>query len=132
MTFCFIGIGSNENPEYHCQKMVEALRQRFGRIWVSSLKKTAAHGVKAADYVNGVVCFEANVDPYALKVWCRKLESQLGRVRGGTECTADLDILFLVDTLPFETALPTVDCYYQGLFQQVVRMVWQSQVEHSG
>ena len=124
MTHCFVGIGSNENPEYHCQAMIEALRQQFRDIWVSSLCRTVAHGLKAADYVNGVVYFESELTPKELKSWCRQLEDSLGRIRGGTLCRADLDILFMSERVPDLDKLPAVDSYYRLLVKQIVYRIF--------
>ncbi len=123
MTFCFVGIGSNEDPEYHCQQMIAALRERFGKVWVSSLKKTPAYGVEAADYINGVVCFEANIQEAELKRWCLRLENSLGRERGNISCVADLDILLLIAELPKIPTLFSFDGYYQRLFQELIEKI---------
>lgn len=120
MTFCFIGIGSNEKPHYHCQKMIEALIHRFGPVQVSRLEMAPALGAPAADYLNGVVCFEADISAAELKSWCRQQEQQLGRVRGDPCCVADLDILLLVDAWPAPASLPPVDSYYRQLLIELV------------
>ncbi|MDB2384452.1 2-amino-4-hydroxy-6-hydroxymethyldihydropteridine diphosphokinase [Endozoicomonas sp.] len=120
MNYCVIGMGSNEQPEYHCRLMIEALRQTFGDIQVSDLCKTPALGVKAADYINAVVAFRAEITYPALRGWCRSLEAKLGRERGQVKCCADLDILYCADDEPSVGAVACVDEYYKQGVQQVL------------
>ena len=120
VTYCVIGIGSNEKPDYHCRLMIEALRQVFGDIRVSQLHRTSALGVKAPDYINAVVIFESDVTYTALKGWCRALEKRLGRVRGQIQCCADLDILYFSETELTHTLLADVDEYYKEGVKQLL------------
>lgn len=123
MTHCFVGIGSNDDPERHCQAMIAALRSRFGEIRVSQLCWSQAQGRKAADYLNGVVYFETTITPDALKSWCKQLEKQLGRTRGSVVCRADLDLLLLCERYPLPDEFPAVESYFQPLVDELLCVV---------
>ncbi|PJE78696.1 hypothetical protein CI610_02349 [invertebrate metagenome] len=128
MTYWFVGIGSNDNPEYHCYKMLEALEQRFGHLKTSQLCKTHAvisnnhktSGGNAADYLNGVVCFESDISRQHLKDWCRQIEKNLGRIRGSDRCSADLDILSCTDEMNGGWVDHVEECYYRSLAKDLV------------
>ncbi|UYM14226.1 2-amino-4-hydroxy-6-hydroxymethyldihydropteridine diphosphokinase [Endozoicomonas euniceicola] len=90
----FVGIGSNENAVHNCTAMIRAIRSAFRQVCVSSIVQTPAYGVDAPHYLNAVVSFEALLSIPELYDWCKKLETQLGRIRTRNGiCQADLDIL---------------------------------------
>ena len=62
----FIGIGSNKNAERNCVAMIESIMAAFPPVYVSSVVKTTALGMHAADYLNAVVSFESNCDRESL------------------------------------------------------------------
>ena len=99
MTIYVLGIGANVNAAHQCRRMLHQLRQAFGEVWVSELVTTTAVGIEAPDYINGVVCFESDIDRQALIKWCKALEQQLGRDRSQKLCAADIDLLLSVDRL---------------------------------
>ena len=99
MTIYVLGIGANVNAAHQCRRMLHQLRQAFGEVWVSELVTTKAVGIDAPDYINGVVCFESDIDRQALIKWCKALEQQLGRDRSQKLCAADVDLLLSVDRL---------------------------------
>ena len=123
MTHCFVGIGSNEDPERHCQAMIAALRSRFGEIQVSQLCWSKAQGEEAADYLNGVVYFETAMTNNALKYWCRQLEKQLGRKRGSCTCKADIDLLLLCEQYPQPDEFPEVESYFRPLVSELLQLL---------
>ena len=97
MTRYFIGIGSNENARENCLKMIQAIEAQFAHVKVSRIVQTKAWGQEAPDYLNAVVCMEANLDIGQLDQWCKAQELKLGRDRTNNRCAADLDILYIVD-----------------------------------
>ncbi|WP_419833581.1 2-amino-4-hydroxy-6-hydroxymethyldihydropteridine diphosphokinase [Endozoicomonas atrinae] len=97
MTVFVLGIGSNVNAEYQCHQMIAALEQQFGEVRVSELVRTKAVGLKAPDYMNGVVCLESDMSADALQQWCKILEGKLGRDREQSLCAADIDLLLTVN-----------------------------------
>ncbi|WP_252176959.1 2-amino-4-hydroxy-6-hydroxymethyldihydropteridine diphosphokinase [Endozoicomonas sp. 4G] len=124
MTLFYIGIGSNDEAEKNCRQMIQALRQQFGRVWVSSLIQTSAEGgaaakEKAADYYNAVACFESDASPASINGWCKRIEDQLGRVRGSLKCRADLDILQVVEDVRAVRISAIEEVYYRPLVEQL-------------
>ena len=99
MTIYVLGIGANVNAQHQCRLMLHRLRQAFGEVWATELVTTRAVGIDAPDYVNGVVCFESDIETQALLKWCKALEVQLGRDRSQKLCAADIDLLLSVDRL---------------------------------
>ncbi|KEQ16963.1 2-amino-4-hydroxy-6-hydroxymethyldihydropteridine diphosphokinase [Endozoicomonas numazuensis] len=119
MTLFYIGVGSNDEAENNCQQMIQALRQQFGTVLVSSLIQTTAEGVDAADYYNSVVCFESEASSIAINQWCKQVEDRLGRIRGSLQCRADLDILQAVEDVRDVKVSAIEEIYYRPLVKQL-------------
>ncbi|MGI9280272.1 MAG: 2-amino-4-hydroxy-6-hydroxymethyldihydropteridine diphosphokinase [Endozoicomonas sp.] len=119
MTLFYIGVGSNDEAEQNCRQMIQALRQQFGSLLVSSLIQTSAEGVEAADYYNAVVCFESEASPSSINQWCKQIEDQLGRVRGSLQCRADLDILQVAEGAMDVKISAIEEVYYRPLVKQL-------------
>jgi 2-amino-4-hydroxy-6-hydroxymethyldihydropteridine diphosphokinase len=120
MTLYYIGVGSNEEAEYNCRQMIQALRHQFGRLSVSSLIRTSAEGVDAPDYYNAVVCFQSECSIAAVNQWCKRQEARQGRVRGGLSCRADLDVLLAVADLSEVLLRRIQEHYYHPLVRQLL------------
>lgn len=124
MTLIYIGIGSNDEAEKNCWQMIQALRQQFGTLLVSSLIQTSAEGnamakEKVADYYNAVVCFESEASSTLINSWCKQTEDRLGRVRGSLKCRADLDILQVVEDVREVKVNAIKEVYYRPLLKQL-------------
>ena len=94
MAEALIGVGSNLEPESALRVAVAALRQRFGRMVCSSVYRSPAAGLAAADYLNMVVqvVTDADVDP--LRSDLAAIETATGRTRDDPRvCRLDLDLL---------------------------------------
>src|SRR5262245_22947539 len=90
----FIGVGSNADSERRWRDALAELGRRFGRVQSSSVYRSAAFGVPAADYSNLVVAFttELAVDP--LRAELHAIETLAGRSRADPAvCELDLDLL---------------------------------------
>ncbi|WOG29005.1 2-amino-4-hydroxy-6-hydroxymethyldihydropteridine diphosphokinase [Endozoicomonas sp. 8E] len=128
MTLFYIGVGSNDEAEQNCWQMIQALRQQFGTLLVSSLIQTSADGAVAeervADYYNAVACFESDVSSALINGWCKQVEDRLGRVRGSLKCRADLDILQVVDDVR-EVKISTIEEVY---YRPLVKQLWNFQM----
>ena len=120
MTRYFIGIGSNDQAEKNCQLMISALKNTFDDVQVSRLIWTPAHGIFAPDYLNGVACFESDIDQAELNTWCKALEQRLGRDRKQTLCCADLDILLAVDHDDAVCIEPVEEEYFRPLIGELL------------
>ncbi|MFK0572583.1 2-amino-4-hydroxy-6-hydroxymethyldihydropteridine diphosphokinase [Endozoicomonas sp.] len=120
MTVYVLGIGSNENAEYQCRRMISAIDEAFGPIKVSELVVTRAVGINAPDYVNGVVCFESDINIEALKQWCKSIEGQLGRDRSRGLCAADIDLLLVFDWTEGQPTDEIIDQINESWFRPLV------------
>lgn len=90
----FVGLGSNAEPHRALRGAVAALAERFGAIRCSSVYRSAAVGVPAADYLNMVVAFASALPVAALVAELRALEDRAGRSRADAAiCVLDLDLL---------------------------------------
>jgi 2-amino-4-hydroxy-6-hydroxymethyldihydropteridine diphosphokinase len=100
MTWCWIGIGSNQDRERCIRGAVNALRARFGRLVLSSVYESAAVGFDGPPFFNLVAGFETGESPGALRVTLRSIENDFGRARGPDKYlprTLDLDLLTFGD-----------------------------------
>ena len=120
MTRYFIGIGSNENAQENCQQMITALKEQFGDIQLSRVVQTQAYGLEAPDYLNAVACIETEMDAEALNRWCKTQEQKLGRNRQKILCSADLDILLVVDADETVNPAQAEDEYFRPLIAELV------------
>jgi 2-amino-4-hydroxy-6-hydroxymethyldihydropteridine diphosphokinase len=97
MNSVVVALGSNIDPDVHVKKACEALAREFTVRAVSSFVRTAPLGVKdQADFLNGVILLETDLDQESLEKRLKDLEIALGRKKrtdkwGPREI--DLDIL---------------------------------------
>jgi 2-amino-4-hydroxy-6-hydroxymethyldihydropteridine diphosphokinase len=90
----FIGAGSNSDPERRLRGALAELTRRFGPIRSSSVYRSAAVGVPAADYSNLAVAFSTELSVDALRDELRAIEALAGRSRADPAvCELDLDLL---------------------------------------
>jgi 2-amino-4-hydroxy-6-hydroxymethyldihydropteridine diphosphokinase len=96
MNSCIIGIGSNIDAEANIFKMLEILETRVKVVQVSTFLKTKPIGIiDQADFTNGAVKIETELNQKNLNILCKGIEDEMGRVRSnpkfGPRCI-DLDI----------------------------------------
>lgn len=96
MNSCIIGIGSNIDAEANISKMLEILKTRVNVIQVSTFLKTKPIGIiDQADFTNGAVKVETELNQKNLNLLCKNIEDEMGRDRSnpkfGPRCI-DLDI----------------------------------------
>jgi len=90
----FIGAGSNSDPERRLRGALAELTRRFGPVRSSSVYRSAAVGVPAADYSNLAVAFSTELSVDALRDELRAIEALAGRSRADPAvCELDLDLL---------------------------------------
>jgi 2-amino-4-hydroxy-6-hydroxymethyldihydropteridine diphosphokinase len=90
----FVGVGSNADPAAALRAAVAALEERFGRVSCSSVYRSAAVGVAAADYLNAVVRLTTAEPITAVRDALRAIEANAGRRRLDAAVTElDLDLL---------------------------------------
>ena len=96
MNSFIIGIGSNIDAEVNISKMLEILKTRVKVVKVSTFLKTKPIGIiDQADFTNGAVKIETELDQKSLNILCKGIEDEMGRDRSnpkfGPRCI-DLDI----------------------------------------
>lgn len=101
MTPVFLGIGSNTDRRRHIAGGIRALRERFGRVELSPVYRSAAVGFDGRDFYNLACRIETALPPGELKAWLTELENAHGRRRDlpkFADRTLDIDILLYGDT----------------------------------
>ena len=90
----FIGAGSNADPERRLRGALSELARRFGPVRSSSVYRSAAVGIPAADYSNLVIAFTTELSVDSLRDELRAIEALAGRARADPAvCELDLDLL---------------------------------------
>ena len=90
----FIGAGSNADPERRLRDARAELTRRFGPVRSSSVYRSAAVGIPAADYSNLVIAFTTKLSVDSLRDELRAIEALAGRARADAAvCELDLDLL---------------------------------------
>ncbi|MEX1827944.1 2-amino-4-hydroxy-6-hydroxymethyldihydropteridine diphosphokinase [Luteibacter sp. CQ10] len=96
----YLSLGSNMDAERWLGTAVTELRERFGRLDVSPVYRSAAVGFDGPDFLNLAVGLDSDLDPLELNDWLHALEDRNGRVRGGDRYasrTLDVDIVLYDD-----------------------------------
>ncbi|UPG86184.1 2-amino-4-hydroxy-6-hydroxymethyldihydropteridine diphosphokinase [Luteibacter aegosomatis] len=96
----YLSLGSNMDAERWLGAAVAELRERFGRLDVSPVYRSAAVGFDGPDFLNLAVGLDSDLDPFELNDWLHALEDRHGRVRGGDRYasrTLDVDIVLYDD-----------------------------------
>ena len=96
MARVYVSIGSNIDRERHIRAAVAALRERFGRVQLSSVYESEAVGFDGDNFLNMAVAFDTALDVASVAQTLRAIEDAHGRVRSGprfSSRTLDLDLL---------------------------------------
>jgi 2-amino-4-hydroxy-6-hydroxymethyldihydropteridine diphosphokinase len=96
----YLSLGSNIDAGRWLAAGVAELRERFGRLDVSPVYRSAAVGFDGPDFLNLAVGLDSDLGPEALNDWLHALEDRHGRVRGGDRYasrTLDVDIVLYDD-----------------------------------
>lgn len=96
----WLSLGSNLEPERHLAAALAALRERYGRIRVSPVYRSAAMGFEGPPFLNLAAELETDLEPEALDAWLHALEDRLGRRRDVPRFasrTVDIDLLLYAD-----------------------------------
>ncbi len=96
MARCWISIGTNQDRERCIRGAVQALRERFGQLILSSVYESEAVGFDGWPFFNLVAGFDSNEPVSVLLTALRSIEAGFGRVRGlhrFAPRTLDLDLL---------------------------------------
>lgn len=96
MARVYISLGSNIEREPNIRAAVQALRDRFGTLTLSSVYENQPIGFEGENFYNLVAAFDTDESPEAVTAILHDVERKLGRERGPsrfTSRTIDLDLL---------------------------------------
>lgn len=103
MNTAIIGLGSNINPKENIKQAEGILGKRFRILSISKFVTTKPIGNRAqADFLNGAVLLETDLELKALKAALKAIETSLGRRENHNRLdprTIDLDILVWNDKI---------------------------------
>lgn len=98
----FLGLGSNQKPEFHIARALDALYLQFGDLRISPVYESAAVGFDGANFLNLVVAIETSLQVKDLLRTLRAIENNNGRDRSAPRFsgrTLDIDILLYGDAV---------------------------------
>ena len=97
MNRVIVALGSNIEPDKNIRKAKEILVQEYHVLAESCFKMTKPVGnFPQADFINGILLLETELDSEQFKAALKSIESQLGRGEGhkpDSPRTIDLDIV---------------------------------------
>jgi 2-amino-4-hydroxy-6-hydroxymethyldihydropteridine diphosphokinase len=96
MPRCWVSIGSNQERERSVRGAVQALRQRFGELILSSVYESDAVGFDGRPFLNLVAGLDTRESVASIRDALRTIEDDFGRSRGPDKFaprTLDLDLL---------------------------------------
>lgn len=102
MAGIYISLGSNIEREKHTRAGVEALRQAFGELQLSSVYESEAVGFEGDAFYNMVIACHTALDVHDANRVLAAIEDAHGRDRSGprfSSRTLDLDLLLYDDLL---------------------------------
>lgn len=108
----FVGLGSNVEPVRHLHLAVDALRERFGRLVLSSVYRSPAYGFAGADFLNMVAGFTSLEGADRIEAALHAIEYAGGRTRDAARYTSralDLDLLLVGASVDAARRLPRDD-----------------------
>ncbi len=100
MATVYISLGSNIDRVHNTRAGVEALRERFGPLQLSSVYESEAVGFEGDAFYNMVIACEVSLDVQATNRVLAEIEDRYGRDRSGprfSSRTLDLDLLLYDD-----------------------------------
>lgn len=98
----YLGLGSNQRPDFHIHRALDALHQCFERMRVSPIYESAAVGFSGDNFLNLVVEVATALSVGELLHKLRDIENQNGRDRAAPRFsgrTLDIDILLYGDAV---------------------------------
>ncbi len=108
MAKIYISLGSNIDRERNTRAGIQALRERFGELELSSVYESEAVGFEGDAFYNMVIACEVNEDVHSANRALAEIEDAHGRDRSGprfSSRTLDLDLLLYDDLVLDENGL---------------------------
>ena len=115
MTYVYLGLGANIEPQTSLQAGIVELRAAFGRVEASPVYLAPAVGMDGPDFLNMVVGFECLMSHPQLMAWIRTTETKYGRQRSldsshkPTSHGLDMDLLLFGDWVDEQAKVPRPD-----------------------
>ena len=109
MARIYVSVGSNINPVDNIRSAVDALRQHFPVLDISTVYESQAVGFEGENFLNFVVGFDSEQALAELIQLLDDIEDQLQRDRSGPRFSArtiDLDLLVYDDIIAPELNIP--------------------------
>ena len=108
MARIYISLGSNIDRERHTRAGVQALRERFGELTLSSVYESEAVGFEGDAFYNMVIACDVDEGVHETNRILAEIEDAHGRDRSGprfSSRTLDLDLLLYDDVVLDENGL---------------------------
>ncbi len=108
MAKIYISLGSNIDRDRNTRAGIQALRERFGELELSSVYESEAVGFEGDAFYNMVIACEVNEDVHSANRALAEIEDAHGRDRSGprfSSRTLDLDLLLYDDLVLDEKGL---------------------------
>ena len=114
MATVYLGLGSNIDAEENLRVGVGELRQRFGKLELSAVYRSAAVGFEGDDFLNLVVGLQTSVSPASIYAQIETIHNSAGRQREKVKLSSrplDIDLLLHDDLIVDEppVCLPRAD-----------------------
>lgn len=117
-----ISLGSNMDPSENISKAIESINKEFNVLGISPIKRTEPIGYKEqADFLNGAVLIQTDMDSAELNCWLKELETKMGRVRSTNKYgprTIDLDIIV------WNSKIVDDDVYERNFLQEFILFLY--------
>jgi 2-amino-4-hydroxy-6-hydroxymethyldihydropteridine diphosphokinase len=100
MAIVYVSVGSNIERERHIRSGINALKERFGALTLSSVYESAAIGFEGDSFLNLIVAFETALNPLAVDTLLAEIEQDNGRTKAQKKFnprTLDLDLVLYDD-----------------------------------
>jgi len=104
----FVAVGSNVAPAERVRQALIALEREFGLLRRSAVYACPAEGFEGDDFLNLVVAFDSERQPFDIIQRLHDIEDECGRVRDGVKFgprSMDLDLLLYGDLVSGEAGL---------------------------
>jgi|SRR5690554_528227 len=99
MTWYYLSLGSNIQPEQNMARTIHTLSERFGTLLLLPIVRTSPCNMESNhDFLNSLVIIHSTLDAVALKTEFNKMEENAGRdrsdpERGTKDRPIDIDII---------------------------------------
>ncbi len=107
MAQVYVSVGSNIDREQNIEAALQALKELYGELQLSSVYESDAVGFDSEPFYNLVLGFATDQSPQAVQAELHRIEDRFGRLRTDalSARTLDLDLLLYDDVVMSEGKL---------------------------